>query len=696
MKKTILIAGILLAFTMMWAQEYSPIPTNEIAVVDTFFQQYIVEDDFRWLENVDSETTKEWLKKQDKLSRKYLSRITNTNNVLNDIKKYRHTEYELFIKKGKYYFTYGYYNRQANPALYYQTTSNPNMRSDLLVDPNYISGSDQIMLKGYWVSKDSKLLVYQFSRNGTDWAEAKVVSLESGGHLKDHLTGLRFSSIAWLGDGFFYSTYKQTEQFGQAVGQKVFYHKIGTKQEEDKLVFERKNPTTHFTFLTTHNERFFVLKEINEQTGKFNFFYIDYQSDNQQLKPLLIGVNQEIFMLDSHNGKLIALSYYHADNGVIFEFDPNNRSNWRAITPTYSDAVLLNVIPFSDRIVAVYQSNQQQIVSVCNYKGKVLHTFKLPLAWSIHGFNGEYDDEELFFYYTSYTVPPIVYKFNIINFTKELNKQTIVTFDFEKIEYESVEYQSKDGTKVSMTLVHKKGLKLDGKNPTLLKAYGGFGIVSQPSFDPAIVYFVKKGGVFAYANIRGGGDKGVEWSNAGQGIDKQNSFDDFIASAEFLIEKNYTSSDKLAITGASNGGLVVAVAAIQRPDLFKAAIPVVAPLDMLRFEKFTVGSFHHDEYGTVTDSLSFTKLLDYSPYQNIKQKVNYPAMLLITSENDDRVPPFHSYKFVANLQRGKGQMNPILLKVEKKSGHYGASTYSSSLEGKADFYGFIMNALKKK
>ena len=681
----------------MWAQEYHPVLTKEIAVVDTFYQQYVVEDDFRWLEDVESEATKNWVKLQDKLSNKYLSRITNTSNVLNDIKKYRHTEYELFIKKGKYYFTYGYYNRQANPALYYQTTSNPNMESDLLVDPNFISGSDQVMLKGYWVSKDSELLVYQFSRNGSDWAEAKVVSLENGNHLKDHLTGLRFSSIAWLGDGFFYSTYNLTDQFGKAVGQKVFYHKIGTKQEEDKLVFERKNnPSSHFSYITTHNERFFVLTETNEKIGKYNIFYIDYESDEKNIRPLLIGFHQAIYVLESHEGKLIAQSFYHANNGVIFEFDPVSRSSWRAITPEYSDALLLNVIPFADRIVAVYQSDQQQIISVFDYTGKVLHSFKLPLAWSIHGFNGEYSDEELFFYYTSYTVPPIVYKFNIINFTKKLNKQTIVTFDFEKIEYESVEYLSKDGTKVSMTLVHKKGLKLDGKNPTLLKTYGGFGIVSQPSFDPGIVYFVKKGGIFAYANIRGGGDKGVEWTNAGKGDNKQNSFDDFIAAAEFLIEKKYTNSEKLAITGASNGGLVVAASAIQRPDLFKVVIPVVAPLDMLRFEQFSVGHFHLDEYGTVTDSLSFLKLLAYSPYHNIKEKVNYPAMLVITSENDDRVPPFNSYKFVASLQRGKGQANPILLKVEKDSGHSGSSTYSSSMEWKADFYGFILNELKKK
>jgi len=246
-----------------------------------------------------------------------------------------------------------------------------------------------------------------------------------------------------------------------------------------------------------------------------------------------------------------------------------------------------------------------------------------------------------------------------------------------------------------MILVHKNDIKLDGSNPTILKAYGGFGAVNLPSFDAGIVHFIRKGGIFAFANIRGGGDKGVQWAKDGKGNKKQNSFDDFIAGAEYLIENKYSNSKKLAIMGSSNGGLVVAVAAIQRPDLFKVAVPIVAPLDMLRFEKFTVGRFHLDEYGTVTDSLSFNRLKNYSPYHNIQYDINYPNMLVITSENDDRVPPFHSYKFVAKLQNRKSQVNPILLKVEKNAGHYGSSSYYSNIREKADIYGFIMYHLNK-
>ena len=290
----------------------------------------------------------------------------------------------------------------------------------------------------------------------------------------------------------------------------------------------------------------------------------------------------------------------------------------------------------------------------------------------------------------------MVYKFNIRTFKKELTKQTSVNFDFNAIEYKEVEYKSKDSVAISMILVYEKGLKLDGNNPVILEAYGGFGSVNEPSFDPGIVYFIKSGGIYAFANIRGGGDNGEKWAMDGRGNNKQNSFDDFIAAAEYLIANKYTDKDKLASTGSSNGGLVVAVAAVQRPDLFKAVVPVVAPLDMLRFEKFTVGHWHSDEYGTVKDSVSFSKLYGYSPYHNIQEGINYPAMLILTSDNDDRVPPFHSYKFAAELQSRTAQKNPILLKSEKNSGHSGASTFFSALREKADIYGFIMNELTEK
>lgn len=695
MKKTLLFSLFTIFCTSFYAQEYTPIYAKKKIVTDTFYSDYIIEDKYRWLENVKSAETKEWVEFQDKMTKKYLAKTTNKTNALRAIEKYAYSEFENPIKMGNYYFNLAYYDVLSVPALYYRTSLN--LPAQKLVDPNFISTKEKIVLKDFDVSKDSKLLAYQFNRNGTDWAEVKVVSLQTGIHEKDHLTGLKFSDLAWLNDGFFYSTFSQDSQFGLTGKQQVWYHKVETEQKEDVLIFERKNnPDKTFSFITTSDERFFILEEENERTGKTNIFYIDYQSDQKQIRPLLMRLSQDISILDSHDGKLIAAVYQGSNNGMIVEIDPAKPFDWRAIANAFPEALLIKTIPYMDRVVAVYQMNQRPVITVFGYDGAILHNMQLPVASSVGNFSGNYSDEELIFYFRSYTVPPVVYTFNINTFARKLVEQTIVTFSVKDIVYEEMEYPSENGIKVPMILVYKEGLKLDGNNPAILKAYGGFGVVSQPSFDPGIVHFIKKGGVFAFANIRGGGDKGAEWAIGGKGANKQNSFDDFIAGAEFLVEKKYTNPEKLAITGASNGGLVVAVAAMQRPELFKAVVPVVAPLDMLRFEEFTIGQFHKDEYGTVKDSTSFASLYSYSPYHNINNEINYPSMLVMTSENDDRVPPFHSSKFVAHLQSRMAQLNPILLKTAKQAGHHGAATYASSIRELSDIYGFIMYQLQVK
>ena len=662
--------------------------------VDTFYTTYRIEDKYRWLEDINSIDSREWLTTQNKMCKNYLLKVSNKTSSFNAIDTYTYTEYDNPKKKGKYYFTKAYYNTFGAPALFSQTTLKEDPQ--LLVDPVFVSAKDQILIGEYSVSKDSRLLAYQFSRNGSDWKEVKVIDIQSGMNLKDHLKGLKFSSLEWLGNGFFYSTFSQDQQFGETRGQRVFYHKIGTEQQDDALIFEKKgNLNAFFEYLTTSDERFFILKDINQQTGKSNIFYIDYMSEQHELKPLLTNIRFNLHILDSHDGKFIATTFKDSNNGSIVEIDPLNPLKWREIAPDFTESLLQDVIPFEDRIVAVYQTNQHPVLTVVDYSGALLYSKKFPAATSISGFSGQSKDEELLYSFNSYTIPPVVYNFNLKTFNSELTKQTAVTFDWKTIEYKEVEYLSKDSVPVPMILVYSKGIKLDGTNPTILEAYGGFGIVAQPFFDPGIVYFIKHGGIYAFANIRGGGDKGKEWAKKGRGIYKQNSFDDFIAAAEFLIKNKYTSPEKLASTGSSNGGLVVAATAIQRPDLFRAVVPVVAPLDMLRLEKFTVGHWHVDEYGSVTDSIEFKKLLNYSPYYNIKEEVNYPSMFVVTSDHDDRVPPFHSFKFAARLQNRNAQKNPVILKVEKNSGHSGASTIITSVKEKADIYGFIMYELMK-
>ena len=712
MKKLILFALAIFLCHYSYTQNIEYPVAEKKTVTETFFQIYQVDDGYRWLEEVDSPETLLWLEEQRKISDKYLSKAVNRTDSKTSIDKYGTTDWEFPLVLGEYYFQYAYYSSKMAgiggeliyftdagkdfrvPALFYK--NDLNAQSDLLVDPNYISQSDRIRLKNLAISEDSKYLAYQFSRNGSDWAEAKVVNLENGQHLKDHLLDLRFSNLAWSGDGFYYSTYPKTDKFGKAIGQQLYYHKLGTDQSEDELVFKRKNPTIEFTSQVTSDRRFLVIEEENPDHGVRNIFYIDFESEQKSLKPLLMNFKYWLNIRDSHDGKFIATTTYQKDNQYIIEIDPANPGAWKEIVPAYDEANMVSLETFRDRILVEFRTEQNPFLVVYDYQGEILDDYELPPASDIIGMRGNWGDDEILLGFESYTIPPVCIKYNIKTFHTEVVQQTSVAFDWDKIFTEEIRCTTDDGIEIPMTIVHKKGLSLDGSNPTILKAYGGFGASSAPEFNPGIIHFIMDGGVFVFAKIRGGGDKGVEWMEDGMGRKKQNSIYDFISVAEYLIAEGYTNPKKLSATGSSHGGLVVAAAAMQRPELFEAVVPVVAPLDMLRFEEFTVGQFHKDEYGTVTDSTDFTCILAYSPYQNIREDINYPSMLVVTAENDDRVPPFNSYKFVAALQNRQAQQNPVLLKVEEDAGHYGALTKSGILQERADIFGFIMYELMKK
>ncbi|MBC5775247.1 S9 family peptidase [Pontibacter sp. KCTC 32443] len=692
MKHILLLLSLCLQTSLLLAQQLEYPTTTKVAVTDTFYNQHIVRDEYRWLEAQNSPEVTKWVDEQNKLSKKHLVKASNQTNAFLAIDKYSYVSVsQNYTKVGNYYFRYYYYNNNGTPALYYKSEmSDKPEQDDLhpLVDPLHISAKDKITLRGFDVSKNSELLAYQFSRNGSDWAEIKVVELKGAIHRKDHLKDVKFSSISWKGNGFFYAAYPN------GGNQKIFYHQMGTDQSDDKVIYESANPATTLDFLTTIDERYFVLTVRNEKNGSKTFYYIDYDEQEQsQLKPLLANIRFGLDILGTHNGKFIAQTNHNANFHRLIEIDPANPTNWKVIVPEFEKTAMLETFLSKDRIIVTYLTKGHPLLTVFDYTGKLLYKLDLPVATTIGNFTGSPDDEEILYRYSSFTFPTIVYKFNVKTFERKLTERTTVTYDLDKFEYKYVEYPAKDGTLIPMTLVYEKGLKLNGKNPTLLKTYGGFGAISEPGYSPGLIHFIKNGGVFAFASVRGGGELGSKWAMEGRGKYKQNTFDDFIAGAEYLISSGYTSPEKLATTGASNGGLVVATAAIQRPDLFKAVVPVVAPLDMLRFEKFTIGVFHTDEYGTVTNNEGFKSLINYSPLHNIKDNVNYPAMLIMTSDTDDRVPPLHSFKFAAKLQNSKAQTNPVLLRVEGQAGHYGANGIYSNVREEADIYAFIMQQL---
>ncbi len=687
---------LLLIPTLSFCQDIVyPACPKEI-VTESHFSKSI-DDEYRWLENPEDKRLDAWLEGQKKLTDKALAKIAFHQNAYKAIDRYSYVKYDNPQKDGEYYFTYAYFNDVGAPALFYQKLLNDN--PSILVDPRFISSKDNISINNYSVSGNSKLLAYQFSRNGSDWQEIKVVNLRTGHHLEDHLKHVKFSNISWKDDGFYYSRYPD-QGMKSTQGQEVYYHKIGQPQSEDKLIFRRKkNPTAYFNAFTTEDERYLFIKETDEEKGIWNIFYIDFTAENPALRPLItrLSGDEHLTILGNNNDSIFATSFKDNNNGMIIRINPQKPREWKIVVPEFSTALLLNAILLKDRIIALYLSNRKEQIIFYDLNGKLLEAIQLPFGFNANGFNCNKDDKELLFSYSGYTQPKAVYRLSTEDFSMKPLRATTVNFDYTNFATKELEYTSFDGTKVPLFIIYHKKTDLHANNPLLLKAYGGFGSISMPSFNPGIVHFLTQGGIFAFANIRGGGDKGKAWALDGRGINKQNSFKDFIAAAEFLIDSNYTSPEKLAISGASNGGLVVGAAMTMRPELFKVAVPIVAPMDMLRFENFTIGHLHTDEYGSTQDSAGFYNLLSYSPLHNIKKEINYPATLIMTSDNDDRVPPLHSYKFAAKLQNRKAQKNPVLLHVETSAGHYGAqSSFKKRISEQADMYNFILYYLTEE
>jgi len=664
--------------------------TKKVSVVDDYHGVKVA-DPYRWLEDDNSEETKAWVNEQNRVTFDYLDKIPFRNKI-----KERFTEilnypkYGAPFKAGEKYYFFKNDGLQNQSVLYVK--NNLDADEEVFLDPNKFSEDGTKSLTTLSFSDNGKYLVYGVSSGGSDWNEFFVMNADSKELLSDHLKWIKFSGAAWKGDGFYYSRYPEpqgSELSSKNEFSKVYYHKIGTKQEEDVLVYEDPSkPKRGFSAQTTDDERFLIIYQ-TEGTSKNAFMVKDLSEENAKFISIVDDFTNNYGVIDNVGDKLLVRTDFNAPNYKVILIDPKNpaKQNWIDILPEKKD-VLQSVRIIGGKLVATYLQDVAHHVYTFDLNGKPEGEIELPGLGTV-SFSGKRDDNIAFYTFTSFTSPGTIYKFDVNTKKSELFRQIELKFDFENYVTKQVFYPSKDGTKIPMFIVHKRDLKLDGNNPTYLYAYGGFNASMLPSFSTSRLMLLENNGVFALANIRGGGEYGEEWHRAGMLDKKQNVFDDFIAAAEYLIKEGYTNPNKLAIAGGSNGGLLIGAVINQRPDLFKVALPAVGVMDMLRFHKFTIGYYWVVEYGSSDNPEQFKYLYEYSPLHNIKEELNYPATLVTTADHDDRVVPAHSFKYIATLQEKYKGDNPVLIRIETKAGHGAGKPTSKVIEEITDVWSFV-------
>lgn len=697
--RTILLALALVLIISQSCQmnksKYTYPKAKKVDTVDVYFGHEVA-DPYRWLEDDNSKETEEWVNAENELTQSYLDKIPFRNDLKNRLTDiWNYPKYGVPFNKGDNYFFFKNNGIQNQSVLYIQNGINGEPK--VLLDPNKLSEDGTVALSSIGISKDGTLLGYGISRGGSDWSEIMVLDIETGETLKDHIKWVKFSGISWLGDGFFYSAYDEPKEGDELSGQnrfhKVYYHKLGTEQKNDLLIYEDKvNPLRNFHAQVTEDEKYIVLSETESTSG--NALYAAKSDNLKKLKfnQIAKGFENDYWIIDNIGEELLMITNYEAPNYKLVStaFNNSDPSNWKEIIPG-KENVLQGASLVGDLIFAQYIQDASSKAYFYKPDGTFVREFKLPAIGTLSGFNGEKGKNTAFYGFTSFTFPSSVYKYDIEADKSELMHKSDVDFNPEEYETQQIFYTSKDGTKVPMFVVHKKGINLDGNNPILLYGYGGFNISLTPSFSISRLPFLEQGGIFVMANLRGGGEYGEAWHKAGTLMQKQNVFDDFIYAAKHLIKAGYTSSEKLAIVGGSNGGLLVGACMVQEPGLFKVAIPIVGVLDMLRYHNFTIGWAWATDYGRSDDSEEMFKyLLGYSPLHNIKKGVNYPATLAITADHDDRVVPAHTFKFMATLQEKDGGENPILVRIETKAGHGAGKPTDKQISESADMYSFIM------
>lgn len=670
--------------------------TNKLDHTDTYFDTE-VKDPYRWLEDDRSPETEAWVKAQNAVTGDYLSNIPYREELKERLSKLWNYEKvgPPFIE-GDYTYFYKNDGLQNQYVIYrYKNDADPST-AEVFLDPNTFKEDGTISLGGTSFSKNGKLLAYAISEGGSDWRKILIMDTESKEIVEDTLVDIKFSGMSWYkNEGFYYSSYDKpegSELSAKTDQHKVYYHKLSTKQPNDVLVFGGTVAEKHRYIGggVTEDDRYLIISASVSTSGN-KLFIKDLEKPNSEFITILNHTDSDSNIIENVGSKLYITTNLGAPNQKIVTVDASNPApeNWVDFIPETKN--VLSPSTGGGFFFANYMVDAVSKVLQYDYDGKLIREIELPGVGSAGGFGAKKEETELYYSFTNYVTPGSIYKFDIKNGTSELFRKPTIDFNPEDYESNQVFYTSKDGTKVPMIITHKKGLELNSKNPTILYGYGGFNISLTPSFSIANAVWMEQGGIYAVPNIRGGGEYGKAWHNAGTKLQKQNVFDDFIAAAEYLIEKQYTSSDYLAIRGGSNGGLLVGATMTQRPDLMKVALPAVGVLDMLRYHTFTAGAGWAYDYGTAEESKEmFDYLKGYSPVHNVKEDIQYPATLVTTGDHDDRVVPAHSFKFAAELQDKQTGKNPTLIRVETDAGHGAGTPVSKTIEEYADIYGFTL------
>ena len=659
-----------------------------------------VADPYRWLENPDSPETQAWVKAQNEITFGYLRSVAEREAIGKRITQlYDYEKLSTPWKEGGRYFWYKNDGLQQHSVLY--TAESLDAAPRVLIDPNGFSADGTVALGPIAISKDGKKIAYSTTEGGSDWHVFKVRDVETGKDLPDQVKWVKFSGASWSGDGkgFYYSRYPAPKE-GQALEEsnyfhKLYFHRLGEPQEKDELVIEFPDQKEWGAGGMVSDDGRWLFISVWKGTGPQNLlYYKDLTKKDAKIVRLVDEWEAEYSIIDAVGSVFYVKTDKDAPRGRVIAIDTAkpDPKNWREIVPQQAETLQYATL-VGDTFFANYLKDAKSLVRLHDRDGKHLRDVSLPGIGSVGGFGGKRTDTETFYSFTSFTTPGEIYRYDVKTHTSSLYKRPALKFDPAKFEVRQVFYTSKDGTKVPMFLTHKKGLKLDGSNPTYLYGYGGFNVPVTPSFAASIVVWMEMGGVYAVANIRGGSEYGEDWHQAGIRDRKQNVFDDFIAAAEWLIANEYTSSKKLAIGGGSNGGLLVGACITQRPDLYAAAIPQVGVLDMLRFHKFTIGWAWVDDYGSSDDPNMFPYLHRYSPLHALKPGTKYPSVLITTADHDDRVVPAHSFKFAAALQAAHAGENPVLIRIETKAGHGAGKPTKKMIEEAADRWAFLVKEL---